>query len=456
MSNTLPNRIHGIEMEYGPVLPDLAGSLQQLEFGTTEAGLMEFARSRQSSLTGCMGGGYFFPNGSRIYLDGYNMEAATSEDNSFLGTAANIRATWQNVTEIADNIDDDLGLADKVRLYHRVIDDDADTSGYHENFMIERDRRRHSAVLIEKVTSNILTGAGYLDRGGNYQLGQKALEVWVKYGVNDVEGKPILRLGRSDFHDADRCDHKRLEVTSGDATMSPWATRMALGKTSLVLRLDEYGISTDHLMPQNPAEAMLVAGKELGSETFNLDNGSRSTAYDTQLKLVQLCKRLATEVALPDEELWTLQEWEKALADFQQDPNLLRDRADWVAKKLIIEGVRERHGLSWVNQVLRNVDREWHRLGPGRMTERFEQGAWIPYMPDAALIARRVNHPPENTRAAIRGKAVQALGERAIMTWNSINVINPGSNRRRQKVPIDDPYATSSAELDAIISTIAA
>ena len=61
---------------------------------------------------------------------------------------------------------------------------------------------------------------------------------------------------------------------------------------------------------------------------------------------------------------WLLQEWETVLNDLERDVHLCRDRVDWVAKKELLEALREEEKLSWSDPWLQSIDLEYHNIVP--------------------------------------------------------------------------------------------
>src|SRR5439155_1522493 len=100
------------------------------------------------------------------------------------------------------------------------------------------------------------------------------------------------------------------------ANISPWATWMKLGTTSLVLRLIEHDFANlTHLQMLHPLEAAKLFGKDyVGRYKTPLVSGQRVRAIDIQEELLIQCHDMADEIELPKEEYLVLKEWDIAVS----------------------------------------------------------------------------------------------------------------------------------------------
>ncbi len=441
-------RITGVEMEFSPVIEDKDGNLTQVDKLAVEACLAAYAKEHR--LSPASSTNYFMKNGARIYIDsGTKLEVTTPEDTSFADTAANIRAGWRIARDVMLHYEN-VNPASPVRMFQRVVDDNGITSGYHENFLTQR-RNGESfdlfgAVALEKATGNIFSGSGYLTMDGRFVLGQKTSDLRSVFKGGMTRGKGLIRTHDQALADPHR--FQRLSIVGGDATMSPWATRMALGRSSLALRLDEHEVDISAHMPRDLLGAMRQTGNAQGGLSFQMLKGGRSMAWEVQTSLANACEELSREVSLPTEEEWTLEEWKRALVDFQQDPFLLKNRVDWVMKAIILRHHHEIHGSSWSSKTMRGIDREWHNIAAeDTIASKLEQRLWADYMPDEALIKERQFTPPDTTRAAIRGKVVAAFGADVYASWQSVSF-----NQRRHQIELPDPTESSKPEIDELVN----
>ncbi len=78
----------------------------------------------------------------------------------------------------------------------------------------------------------------------------------------------------------------------------------------------------------------------------------------------------------------------------------MKDQVDWIAKRSLLEGYRDRHGLDWDDARLAAMDLQYHDLRPGKSLAArlgFER-----ITTDAEVELATVE-PPRTTRAWFRG-----------------------------------------------------
>jgi proteasome accessory factor A len=104
-------------------------------------------------------------------------------------------------------------------------------------------------------------------------------------------------------------------------------------------------------------------------------------------------------------------DWDEVLSDLATDPMKCRDRLDWVAKLNLIADFRAAQNISEDDPWLRSLDLEYHRLdfNEGLYYGLEQSGAMRQAVPDD-ISAEAMHHPPQSTRASIRGKCVQKFG----------------------------------------------
>jgi hypothetical protein len=455
----VPKRIHGTEMEWSVTVPDPNNVADIVP--VTGSSISDYMDSyvRRLSYLGSSAN-YFLGIGSRYYLDMNKFpEYATPEDVSFLGTTANELVGEQIMhdtfcSESNNHTARETGAITQLSLNKRVIDDNEKTWGYHESYAvdattgIEVTQEKLALLGVHMATRNIFFGAGVLRPDGTYALAQKSLGLGSDYSTDTLWDKPVVNL-RNEPH-ADKSQWLRVHMTSGDANMSPWATRMKLGTTSLVLRLIEHGDNLGNIRPEvDLHELGKFVAYDIGLKNrYKLKHNGAMTAVQIQRQLMLAASRLAQKVSLPEEELWTLNEWEKACADIQQDSLLLRDRVDWVTKRRLLERSHDRHGFAWDSPQMRGIDRQWDRIGPSSIGIALRETALSKWMPSEALIQERTTTPPQTTRARVRGGFIKAFSGNDISTatvdWS--HVVYKGG-----QIALKNPYVSYNEEVDTII-----
>lgn len=128
----------------------------------------------------------------------------------------------------------------------------------------------------------------------------------------------------------------------------------------------------------------------------------------------------------------------------------LRDTVDWIAKRSLVEGYRERHGLAPDDVRLAALDLQYHDLRPERSL-----AARLPmrHLLEAAEVERAVTEPPEDTRAYFRGTCLARFpGQIAAANWDSI-IFDLGVDPLR-RVPMMDPLRGTKAHVGKVLETV--
>lgn len=426
------NRITGTEMEWpAQVINQQNRSATRLDPQNLSGSVIKFLDKNGIAYIGntCTAR-VFLQNGALWYNDPTSFrEYATPVDDSFAGTTSN-EMVGEQFTRSALDVYEDTHQGTTI-LNKRVVDLDNNVWGYHENYCVDAKKvginQASLALLgIHMATRNILFGAGMLTKTGDFKVGQKTQGIKTDFSRATTNNRPMINLRQEELADGTRFN--RVHIISGDANMSPWATRMKLGTTSLVLRLIEYGRELEHLRFQQELHEVgsQVSSNYPGGKHIELRNGGMVLPSGVQRFLMKACKQLAREVILPEEEMWTLQEWDKATADLQQNYRLLEDRADWPMKLAILERQRDNHGWSWNSDKMHGIDRKWDEISPNGIGIKLRQTLWSRHMPSKQLLQERMQQvsPPEGTRSRIIGAFVDEFHrepESAVaVNWDSV------------------------------------
>jgi hypothetical protein len=420
----------------------------------------------------------FMSNGSRYYID-YNAHAeySTPEDTSIDGTNANEIAGERIVYEGFKKARHKGRVAD-FSLNKRVIDTLGNTLGYHASYGSDANRLEIGSeylgpLALHLATVNLFTGAGAVLRNPaskemRYVIGQKVMGLSTDYGLGTTRDKPLVNLRDEPLtNDKKRC--KRLHVTSEDANMSPWSMKMKHGTTSLVLRLIEHKQRIGGDLEFGSYQPLHVIAKLVSIdlkmiETVSRYSGKSIKPMGIQLELIKAARKLSSRVQLPEEELEVMDMWEQAYSDLEKDPMLLADRADWVAKKLVLESYMDTHGVGWNDDNVIKLDHLWANLGPHGLANKLRKTTWKKWMPSEELIVSRITSPPNTTRALLRGNFINRFGtesrlnadeltediinaelaEAADATWDKLT-------HRGEVYELDSPRTTRHSKIEKII-----
>src|SRR4030095_10373686 len=184
---------------------------------------------------------FVFANGARFYNDHAHPEYCTPECVTFAELVRHDRAGEQIVMACAAALSRHRG--DTVRIYKNNTDFAGHSYGCHENYLIPRGldwETLAGSVQAFLVTRQVFAGAGKFafeeeDRflGPGFQIAQRSDFFSELESVDTMQRRPIVNT-RDEPH-ANPELWRRFHVIIGDANMSPFATRLKVGTTALVL-----------------------------------------------------------------------------------------------------------------------------------------------------------------------------------------------------------------------------
>ena len=120
----------------------------------------------------------------------------------------------------------------------------------------------------------------------------------------------------------------------------------------------------------------------------------------------------------------------RSLEDMNDDaPRLI----DWVAKKRLVDGFRERHHLSDGDPRLKAIDLQYHDM---RVEKCLAAKCGLEALVTPDRVASAVDNAPEDTRAYMRGMLMKSFPNDIVSAnWDSIVVDIGGDILRRIDMP---------------------
>ena len=400
-------------------------------------------------------------NGARYYVDHAHPEMSTPECTNARDVVVFDRAAelvLQRSMLAADRL---LPDGQEIVVYKNNSDGKGNSYGCHENYLV--DRALPFGEIVGGITPHFISRQIFCGSGkvGSeigvapdlvpYQLTQRADFFEEEVGLETTLKRPIINT-RDEPH-ADPVKYRRLHVIVGDANMSELATFLKVGTTGIVLAMME-----DHFLGRqyqfvDPVGALRAVSCDLSlSEVIPLRDGSAMSALDIQWDLLDHAVRYEQSRGLAcvgeDVGRMILREWEQVLQGLEQDPMVLADRIDWVAKFRLIDGYRQRHDLEWSDPRLAALDLQYHDLRPERgLAARV--GLRTICTPEE--IAAGTDTPPADTRAYFRGACLQKFGQEIIAAnWDSL-VFDIGEDSLR-RVPMMEPLRGTVTHVGELIS----
>ena len=405
----MQRRIFGIENEYG-VTCTLRG---QRRLSPDEVARYLFRKvvswGRSSNV--------FLGNGSRLYLDvGSHPEYATPECDSVHDLVVHDKAGERIVEKLLGDAEDRLaeeGIKGDVFLFKNNTDSAGNSYGCHENYLTSRrdDLSDYAEVLIPFLVSRqIFAGAGKVlqtARGAMYCISQRAEHIWEGVSSATTRSRPIINTRDEPHADAER--FRRLHVIVGDSNMSEYTTFLKVGTCALMLRmLEDPRVVLRDMTLENPIRAI----REISHDTtcrrrVRLATGREVSALEIQSEYLNRTMRYAEHHDLSDEEKKALTMWEYCLTAIEEDPLQLDREIDWVIKHQLVEAYRARHGLELADPRVALVDLQYHDVSRNRgLYYHMQRRRMVETLVTDAEIQHAVEHPPETTRARLRGEFI--------------------------------------------------
>lgn len=397
-------------------------------------------------------------NGGRVYVDlSTFLEYATAEDRSFTGTVTNELASEQIIRSMLSSAIEKNIAPETTRLHKRVISDSGTTWGYHTSFSTDAknfditDPHDSQVLGMHLATMNIYAGAGMLrnDKTGTpyYTIGQKVLNLNANGGVTTHNPtQPLISLKNEALSNKEKFG--RAHITSMDANISPWATWMKLGTTSIVLRLIESGYredaAQDIMLEDN--EMMYKLATDVAMDptvkkvSAPMKDGTLKTAIDIQRTLLAHSQHLS----LPTQEQEVWHEWSRALDVLEGNPDNLVE-ADWVMRRRLINNKIGKAGLDITSSLARYWNDQYDLISADTNnipTFLRTKGVFRRFMPDQATILERITTPPQDTRAALRGELITKFHKMYNFSVDWETQQHQVTTGYREYTYMNDPYST--------------
>lgn len=367
-------------------------------------------------------------NGARFYNDHAHPEYCTPECSTLAELIAHDRAGERILMACAEHLSEESGST--VRLYKNNTDFMGHSYGCHENYLLPRSLPWETLaqnIQAFLVTRQIFAGAGkfaveeedkYVSH--EFQIAQRSDFFSELQSVDTMQRRPIVNT-RDEPH-ANPKLYRRFHVIIGDANMSPFATRLKVGTTALILEALSRDIKRAYPILADPLPALRSISRDPSFKWEVALQKRASTAIEIQRAYLKAVRELC-DLSRP-EFAEVANDWEQILNDLEANPLRCRDRLDWVAKRELIREFQAAQNIPDDSPWLRSLDLEYHRLDftEGLYYALEQQGAMRVSVPEGAS-SHAMHNPPETTRAAIRGKCVQKFGQAVTSAqWDHIVV----------------------------------
>jgi proteasome accessory factor A len=449
-------RIFGLENEYG-VTCTLRG---QRRLSPDEVARYLFRKvvswGRSSNV--------FLENGARLYLDvGSHPEYATPECDSLTDLVAHDKAGERILESLVVSAEArlrDEGIRGVVYLFKNNTDSAGNSYGCHENYLTGRrdDFAHYAQVLIPfLVTRQVYAGAGKVlqtARGAVFCLSQRAEHIWEGVSSATTRSRPIINTRDEPHADAER--FRRLHVIVGDSNMSEYSTFLKVGVMSIMLRmLEDPGVVLRDLTLEDPIRAIREISHDLTCKRrVRLANGREASALDIQGEYLARALRYQEMRGLSEEEDRALAMWQHCMEGLEKDPFSLDRECDWVIKHKLIEGFRARHGLALGHPRVALLDLQYHDVSRSRgIFYRVQSRGAVERIIDDKKINEAVEHPPQTTRARLRGEFIRRAKERRrdfTVDWVHLKL----NDQTQRTVLLKDPFRSTDERVERLIEAM--
>jgi proteasome accessory factor A len=450
----MERRIFGLENEYG-VTCTFRG---QRRLSPDEVARYLFRRvvhwGRSSNV--------FLENGARLYLDvGSHPEYATPECDSVVDLVAHDKAGERILEALLAAAEVRLheeGISGQVYLFKNNTDSAGNSYGCHENYLVARQGEfaRMADVLIPFfVTRQVYCGAGKVlhgPRGAQFCIAQRAEHIWEGVSSATTRSRPIINTRDEPHADAER--FRRLHVIVGDSNMSEFTTWLKVGVTDLVLRMVEANTVMRDLSLENPIRAIREISHDFSCrKKVRLANGRELTAIEIQIEYLERTERFLERRGADAQSKQLLLEWREALEALAAgEPDRLVRKVDWVAKQLMIDRYRVKHGLALSSPRVALLDLAYHDVNRTRgLYYLMERQGRVERVSDEREISRAMREPPQTTRAKLRGDFIKHAKQKRrdyTVDWVHLKL----NDQAQRTVLCKDPFRSVDERVEQLIA----
>ena len=418
-------------------------------------------------------------NGARFYVDHAHPEYSSPEvltpRDALIWDRAGEVVARRAMTALGDEGDRD-GTPVEIVLYKNNVDGKGAAYGSHENYLVRRDVpfEELAAVLTPfLVTRPVLAGAGRVGLGQHsqrpgFQISQRADYVESEIGLQTTFNRPIINT-RDEPH-ANGARWRRLHVINGDANRFDVPIYLKVATTDLLLWFleqahhDGTGALRDALTDLNrvvitgdPVEAhWAVSHDPTLAYELPTRNGPMS-ALAVQRTYLDAVAPAVRRSADPEAQR-ALSLWQQSLGALEQwsrdGSGPAAHLVEWVAKYELCEGLRRRSGTGWDDPRLAALDIQWADLRPGRsVVDKLDAAGRIHRLVTESEVQRAADAPPEGTRAAIRGTAINRYPQIVGASWTCLVLDVPG-HPELLRLRLPDDVAVGADETVTILEEI--
>ena len=412
-------------------------------------------------------------NGARLYVDHAHPEYSSPEV-----LTPHDALVWDRAGEVIARramavLDDAVGQGEIV-LYKNNVDGKGAAYGSHENYLVRRGLpfEELAAILTPfLVTRPVLVGAGRVGIGQRsqrpgFQVSQRADYVESEIGLQTTFNRPIINT-RDEPH-ANAARWRRLHVINGDANRFDVPIYLKVATIDLLLWFLEQAHSTGTFKDAlaelsrlaiigDPVEEHWAVSHD-PTLTYELTTRAGTmSALAVQRAYLEIISPAVTRAGDPESQ-YALDLWRQGLVALEQwsrdGSGPAAHLVEWVAKYELCEGLRRRSGTGWDDARLAALDIQWADLRPGRsVVDKLDAAGRIHRLVTETEVERAADAPPEGTRAAIRGSAINRYPQIVGASWTCLVLDIPG-HPELLRLRLPDDVAVGADETATILEEI--
>ena len=412
-------------------------------------------------------------NGARLYVDHAHPEYSSPEV-----LTPHDALVWDRAGEVIARramavLDDAVGQGEIV-LYKNNVDGKGAAYGSHENYLVRRGLpfEELAAILTPfLVTRPVLVGAGRVGIGQRsqrpgFQVSQRADYVESEIGLQTTFNRPIINT-RDEPH-ANAARWRRLHVINGDANRFDVPIYLKVATTDLLLWFLEQAHGTGAFKDAlaelsrlaiigDPVEEHWAVSHD-PTLTYELTTRAGTmSALAIQRAYLEIISPAVTRAGDPESQ-YALDLWCQGLVALEQwsrdGSGPAAHLVEWVAKYELCEGLRRRSGTGWDDARLAALDIQWADLRPGRsVVDKLDAAGRIHRLVTETEVERAADAPPEGTRAAIRGSAINRYPQIVGASWTCLVLDIPG-HPELLRLRLPDDVAVGADETATILEEI--
>ncbi len=453
------NRVVGIETEYGCLISSECARgngdmwpvrirdciFHELRLGAIDRHYRDYEEPP--------GNGGFLLNGGRLYIDMGHLEYSSPECRTLRDVVAYDFAGDEILRRAVSKLD---AKAHVSFLRNNIDHHTGATFGCHENYLMKREAQFTPEILGGLLsflaTRQIFTGSGRVgqahalafdydfpteEKKVAFQISQRADHIvndiyqWVQFNraIINARDEPL----------ADFRKYRRLHLLLGDSNVSPFATALKVGTTSLILTLLEKALVPNDIIVGDAVAAMRsISRAARGRGLVELQDGRTRDALDIQDHFLAFANE---HLGGRDEETdWILKSWQFTLEALRNCPESLVGGVDWISKKYLLDLFVDSEKLDWDDPWLQSLDLEYHNIDRDKgLFFGLEPAKTIGEFNQSVIRAETAQIPPSTTRAWGRGHAVEHFrdtDDAYLVNWDGIEI---GETRR---LAMNDPFET--------------